>query len=41
VNVSRGISGAASATDDDTHRDPFERVAEAAAEWARRLPVLP
>ena len=41
VNVSRGISGAATAADDGAQRDPFERVAEAAAEWARRLPVLP
>lgn len=38
INVSRGIAGAAS-TDDPG--DPFERVAAAAAGWARRLPVLP
>jgi orotidine-5'-phosphate decarboxylase len=38
VNVSRGIAGAAS---DGGPGDPFERVAAAAAEWARRLPVLP
>lgn len=38
VNVSRGIAGAAV---DGTPGDPFERVAAAAADWARRLPVLP
>jgi orotidine-5'-phosphate decarboxylase len=38
VNVSRGISGAASGT---APGDPFDRVAAAAADWARRLPVLP
>lgn len=38
VNVSRGIAGAAV---DDARGDPFERVALAAAAWARRLPVLP
>lgn len=41
VNVSRGIAGAAMATGDGPPGDPFERVATAAAEWARRLPVLP
>ncbi len=38
VNVSRGITGAAT---NDGPGDPFERVTEAAADWARRLPVLP
>jgi orotidine-5'-phosphate decarboxylase len=38
VNVSRGIAGAVSERDDD---DARERLAEAAAAWARRLPVLP
>lgn len=38
VNVSRGIAGAAR---DPGPGDPFELVAAAAAEWARRLPVLP
>jgi orotidine-5'-phosphate decarboxylase len=38
VNVSRGIAGAAS---DGGRGDPLERVAAAAADWARRLPVLP
>ena len=38
VNVSRGIAGAVSDSDDD---DPLERLAAAAAAWARRLPVLP
>lgn len=38
VNVSRGITGAAV---DTLPGDPFERVASAAADWARRLPVLP
>ena len=41
VNVSRGIAGAALALDPDAPDDPFERVAEAARDWARRLPVLP
>jgi orotidine-5'-phosphate decarboxylase len=41
VNVSRGISGAATAAGEGAPRDPLERVAAAAAEWARRLPVLP
>jgi orotidine-5'-phosphate decarboxylase len=42
VNVSRGISGAASEPGPvGASGDPFERVAAAAAEWARRLPVLP
>ncbi|MGK2849888.1 MAG: orotidine-5'-phosphate decarboxylase, partial [Candidatus Limnocylindrales bacterium] len=34
VNVSRGIAGAAR---EDAPGDPFERVAQAAASWARRL----
>ena len=38
VNVSRGIAGAAAR---GTTGDPAELVAAAAAEWARRLPVLP
>jgi len=38
VNVSRGI---ADAITDDPDRDPGEAVARAAADWARRLPVLP
>lgn len=38
VNVSRGIAGAAV---DPGAGDPLERVAAAAADWARRLPVLP
>jgi orotidine-5'-phosphate decarboxylase len=37
VNVSRGIAGAIT---DDPDRDPGEAVARAAADWARRLPVL-
>ena len=41
VNVSRGIAGAASNVDGSGSRDPFERVAVAAQEWAARLPVLP
>jgi orotidine-5'-phosphate decarboxylase len=38
VNVSRGIAGAAVEAGPG---DPFERVQAAAAEWARKLPVLP
>jgi orotidine-5'-phosphate decarboxylase len=38
VNVSRGIAGAAL---EGGGRDPAELVAAAAAEWARRVPVLP
>ena len=41
VNVSRGIAGAASSLGGSGPRDPLERVAEAAREWAGRLPVLP
>lgn len=41
VNVSRGISGAASGTPDGTGPDdPFERAEAAARTWAGRLPVL-
>jgi orotidine-5'-phosphate decarboxylase len=38
VNVSRAIAGAAV---EGSAGDPFERIQAAAAEWARRLPVLP
>lgn len=38
VNVSRGIAGAASASEP---RDPGAAIAAAAAEWSRRLRVLP
>ena len=38
VNVSRGIAGALTDASDD---DAGEVIARAAAEWARRLPVLP
>jgi orotidine-5'-phosphate decarboxylase len=38
VNVSRGIARAAAGGPDD---DPGERLAEAATDWASRLPVLP
>ncbi len=41
VNVSRGIAAAALDGPDGSAGDPFERVAAAAADWARRLPVLP
>jgi len=41
VNVSRGIAGAAVSVVAGGPTDPFERVAVAAADWARRLPVLP
>ncbi len=41
VNVSRGIAGVAVAAPDGGPTDPFERVAAAAADWAKRLPVLP
>jgi orotidine-5'-phosphate decarboxylase len=40
-NVSRGIVGAATAPGDDSPGDVGERIAAAAADWARRLPVLP
>ena len=38
VNVSRGIARTAAGGPDD---DPGERLAQAAADWASRLPVLP
>ena len=38
INVSRGIAGALTDVPD---QDPGEAIAGAAAEWARRLPVLP
>ena len=41
VNVSRGIADAAAEVSAGGPDDPFERVGRAAAEWARRLPVLP
>ncbi len=42
VNVSRGISGAAiSPAAEGPASDPAERIAAAAATWARRLAVLP
>ena len=42
VNVSRGISGAAiGEPDSGGPRDPGERLAAAARDWAARLPVLP
>lgn len=42
VNVSRGISDAAlGEPSHDGPRDPGERIAAAAREWASRLPVLP
>jgi orotidine-5'-phosphate decarboxylase len=41
VNVSRGIAGAAAASPETGVRDdPGEALAEAARDWARRLPVL-
>jgi orotidine-5'-phosphate decarboxylase len=42
VNVSRGIAGAAFGPPaEGQSRDPGERVAAAARDWAKRLPVLP
>ena len=42
VNVSRGISDAALGEPADGRpRDPGERIAAAARDWASRLPVLP
>ena len=42
VNVSRGIAAAAlGGTRSDRPQDPGERLAEAARDWAERLPVLP
>jgi len=38
VNVSRGIAGVVG---DEAETDPGEALAAAAADWARRLPVLP
>jgi orotidine-5'-phosphate decarboxylase len=40
VNVSRGIAGAAVDGKTGSGSDPGERIAEAAQEWVRRLPVL-
>jgi orotidine-5'-phosphate decarboxylase len=40
VNISRGIASAALDVAGGSAEDPFERVAAAAADWARRLPVL-
>lgn len=40
VNVSRGIAGAARGSSGPAPRDLGDRLAEAAAEWAARLPVL-
>jgi orotidine-5'-phosphate decarboxylase len=41
VNVSRGIAGAAGVAADGASPDVGERLAEAAREWSRNLPVLP
>jgi orotidine-5'-phosphate decarboxylase len=41
VNVSRGIAGAAVAAAAGRPGDPSAAIQAAAAEWARRLPVLP
>ena len=41
INVSRGISAAATNPETGGAADPLERVAAAAREWAARLPVLP
>jgi orotidine-5'-phosphate decarboxylase len=41
VNVSRGISAAALDGGNGPRHDPGERLAEAARDWASRLPVLP
>ena len=38
VNVSRGIAGGAAGIG---REDPFDRIRAAAAEWGKRLPVLP
>jgi orotidine-5'-phosphate decarboxylase len=40
VSVSRGIAGAAAGAPADLPGDPGERIARAAADWVRRLPVL-
>jgi orotidine-5'-phosphate decarboxylase len=41
VNVSRGITGAATTAESGTTGDPLELIAAAARAWAARLPVLP
>ena len=41
VNVSRGIAGAANTAGDGVPEDIGERLAQAAVEWSRNLPVLP
>ena len=41
VNVSRAIANPPATAGDGVPVDPLERVAAAAAEWARKLPVLP
>ncbi len=41
VNVSRAIANPPATAGDGGPADPLERVAAAAAEWARKLPVLP
>lgn len=41
VNVSRGIASPPTSPGEGGPTDPLERVAAAAAEWARKLPVLP
>ena len=41
VNVSRGIAGAAGPSDDGVTTDVADRLATAAREWSRNLPVLP
>jgi orotidine-5'-phosphate decarboxylase len=41
VNVSRAIADPPTVAGTGGPTDPFERVAHAAAEWARKLPVLP
>lgn len=40
VNISRGISSAVRPTDGVTDPDPARLIAEAAADWSSRLPVL-
>jgi orotidine-5'-phosphate decarboxylase len=41
VNVSRGIAGAAGPAEDGASSDVADRLATAAREWSRNLPVLP
>jgi len=41
VNVSRAIAGVARRPSEGRPEDVGERLAEAAAGWARQLPVLP